>query len=102
MADAFWMQLGANMTFALGVEEKIIGITYWVDAEGLGAEGAEESSSLPESGWYFVSVDLPSHPERVAQGLELSRDMTEAELAQTVQDTLEVVANAVLVEGGDE
>lgn len=101
MADAFWIQLGGNPTFALEVGGRIIGITYWVDVEGLAAAGAEGGPSLPESGWYFLSVNLPRHPERVAQGLELRRDMTEAELTQTVQDTLEVVANAVLPDGGD-
>jgi hypothetical protein len=96
MADAFWMQLGGNLTFALEVGGQIVGIAYWVDPEGLVAQGVDD-----ESGWYFLSTSLPRHPERVAQGLELRRDMTEAEMAQTVQEVLEVVANEVLAEGDE-
>ena len=43
----------------------------------------------------------PRDPERVAQGLEIRQDMAEEEMAQTVQSALEVVANEVLAEGGD-
>jgi hypothetical protein len=101
MSDAFWVQLGANPTFALEVGGQIVGITYWVDAEALG-EAAGEPSALPESGWYFVAVTRPRDPERVAHGLELRAAMSEEEVARTVQDALEVVANEVLAEGGDD
>jgi hypothetical protein len=99
MADAHWIQLGVSPTFALEVGDQIVGITYWVDAEML-AQGVPEDAPLPDSGWYFVSVNRPRDPERVAAGLELSRDMTEEQLAETVEQVLEVVANEVLAEGG--
>jgi hypothetical protein len=99
MADAHWIQLGVHPTFALVASGEIVGITYWVAAEGL-AQQAPEHAPLPDSGWYFVSVDRPWEPERVAAGLELGQDMTEEELAQTAEEALEVVANEVLAEGG--
>jgi hypothetical protein len=101
MADAFWMQLGGNPTFALEVDGRIVGITYWLDSEALG-EAAGEESPLPESGWYFVAVTRPRDPERVAQGLEIRQDMPQDEMAQTAQHALEVVASEVLAEEGEE
>ena len=103
MADAYWMQFGNNPVFAFEVNERMIGVAYWLDAEGLEArELPPEGPPIPESGWYFVAVDLPRHPERVAQGLELRRDMSPEELALTVEQALEEVANEVLPDGGDE
>jgi hypothetical protein len=99
MADAHWIQLGVYPTFALVVGGEIAGITYWVEAEGL-AQQAPEDASLPDSGWYFVAVKRPWEPERVAQGLELGRDMGEEQVAETLEQALEVVANEVLAEGG--
>ena len=101
MADAFWMQLGANPTFALEVGGQIVGITYWVQVEAIG-DAAGDQSSAPESGWYFVAVTRPTGPERVAQGLELKAEMSEEEVAETVQDALEMVANEVLAGEEDE
>jgi len=102
MADAFWMQLGANPTFALEVNGQIVGITYWVEAGGPGGEGVAEDLPASESAWYWVSVGRPRNHHRVARGLELRLDMSEEELAQTVQDMLEVAASEVLAEGGNE
>jgi hypothetical protein len=101
MADAHWIQLGVYATFALVVGGEIAGVTYWVDAEGL-AQQAPEDAPLPDSGWYFVSVKQPWDPERVAQGVELARDMREEQVGETVEQALEVIANEVLAEGGDE
>jgi hypothetical protein len=101
MADAYWMQLGGQPTFALEVGGQIVGITYWLYAERL-AEEAGEGSPLADSGWYFLAVTRPREPERVAEGLELRPDMSSEELAETTQDALQVVANEVLAEGGDE
>ena len=53
------------------------------------------------SGWYFVAVTRPRDPERVAEGLEIREDMAEEEMAQNVHNALEVVANEVVAEGGD-
>jgi hypothetical protein len=100
MADAYWMQLGGNLAFALEVGGRIVGVTYWV--EGLPAEGAEGEAPPPESGWFFLATTLPRRPQRVARGLELRRDMTEEEFVQTVEQALEHVANAVLPHGGEE
>ena len=101
MADAYWIQLGGNPTFALEVDGRIVGITYWLDSEALG-DGAGEQSALPESGWYFVAVTRPRDPERVAEGLEFRQGMTEEEMAQTAQSALEVIADEVLAEGGED
>lgn len=100
MADAQWIQLGLYPTFTLVVGGEIAGVTYWVDAEGL-AQQAPEDAPLPDSGWYFVAVKRPWDPGRVALGLELSADMTEEQVADTVEQALEVIANEVLAEGGD-
>src|SRR5918997_2950903 len=102
MADAYWMQLGTHPTFAFEVDGKIVGVAYWLDAEGLEDVELADGAELPESGWYFVAVNLPRHPERGARGLELRRDMTQEELAHTAERALEVVANEVLAEGDDE
>jgi hypothetical protein len=59
MADAYWMQLGGSPTFALEVAGQIVGITYWLDADGLSAQGAGEDAPLPESGWYFLAGAAP-------------------------------------------
>ena len=99
MADAQWIQLGLHPTFALIVGGEIVGITYWVDAEGL-AQQAPEGAPLPDSGWYYVSILRPWDPERVAEGLEIGPGMAEEQLAETVERALEVVANQVLAEGG--
>jgi hypothetical protein len=48
MADAYWIQLGGNPTFALEVDGRIVGVTYWVDSEALG-EGAGEQSPSPRA-----------------------------------------------------
>jgi hypothetical protein len=101
MADAYWMQLGRYPTFALEVARQIVGITYWLDAGELSDE-VGDSAPLPDSGWYFVAVTRPREPERVAEGLELRPDMSSEELAETTQDALEVVANEVLAEEGEE
>jgi hypothetical protein len=101
MADAYWMQLGGNPTFALEVDGRIVGITYWLDSEVFG-EAAGEQSQLSESGWYFVAVTRPRDPERVAEGLEFRQGMAEEEMAQTAQSALEVIANEVLAEEGDD
>ena len=101
MADAYWMQLGGNPTFALEVDGRIVGITYWLDSEVLG-EAAGEQSPLPESGWYFVAVTRPRDPERVAEGLEFKQGMSEEDMAQAAQDALEVADDEVLAEGGDD
>lgn len=98
MADAQWIQLGLHATFALIVGGEIVGITYWADAEGF-AQQAPEGAPLPDSGWYFVSVMRPWDPERVAEGLELGPNMSEEQLAETVGQALEVVANQVLTAG---
>jgi hypothetical protein len=103
VADAYWMQLGNHPVFAFEVNEQMIGIAYWLDAEAFeGVEPPPEAPPRPESGWYFVAVSQPRFPERVAQGLELRRDMSEEELAQTVQHALEEIANEVLPDGGDD
>ena len=101
MADAYWMQLGANLVFALEVGGRIVGIVYWLDTGGFEDAQAAESP-LPETGWYFLSTNLPRNPERVAQGLELTRDMTEEQLGQTVERALEAVTDEVLAGGGEE
>ena len=44
----------------------------------------------------------PRDPERVAEGLEMRQGMSEEELTQTVQSALELVANEVLADGGDD
>jgi hypothetical protein len=100
MADAFWMQLGGNLCFALEVGGQIVGVMYWVDSEAIGDAG--EQSPASESGWYFVAVTRPRDPERVAQGLEIRQEMPQDEMAQTAQHALEVVANEVLAEEGEE
>ncbi|CAA9489789.1 MAG: hypothetical protein AVDCRST_MAG45-678 [uncultured Solirubrobacterales bacterium] len=101
MTNAYWMQLGNHPVFAFEVNERMIGITYWLDAEAFeGVEPPPEAPPVPESGWYFVAVNQPRYPERVALGLELRRDMSDEELAQTVHQALEGVANEVLLEGG--
>ena len=100
MADAYWIQLGGNPTFALEVDGRIVGITYWLDSEAIG-DGAGEQSALPESGWYFVAVTRPRDPERVAEGLEIREGMAEEEMAQNVHNALELIANEVVAEGGD-
>jgi hypothetical protein len=100
MADAHWIQLGVYPTFALVVGGEIAGAAYWVDAQGL-AQQAPEGAALPDSGWYFVPAKRPWDPGRVAQGLELRPDMTEELVADTVEQALEVIANEVLAEGGD-
>jgi hypothetical protein len=92
MADAYWIQLGGNPTFALEVDGRIVGVTYWLDSEALG-DGAGEQSAPPESGWYFVAVTRPRDPERVAEGLEIREGMAEEEMAQNVHHALEVIAN---------
>ena len=99
MGDAGWIQLGVYPTFALVVGPEIAGVIYWVDAEEL-ARQAPEDAPIPDSGWYFVSVKRPWEPERVAQGLELGPDMGEEEVAETLEQALEVVANEVLAEEG--
>ena len=99
MADAHWIQLGVYPTFALVVGGEIAGVSYWVEAEAL-AEQAPEDAPPPDSGWYFVPTKRPSEPGRVAQGLELSPDMTEELVADTVEQALEVIANEVLTGGG--
>ena len=101
MADAYWMQLGGNLTFALEVDGRIVGITYWLDPEALG-ETSGSNPPLPDAGWYFVAVTRPRDPERVAEGLELRQGMAEEEMAQTAQSALGVIANEVLAEGGDD
>ena len=98
MADAYWMQLGNHPTFALEVGGRLVGLTYWLDAEGL-AGAAPAGGQAPESGWYWVSVSRPREVHRVAHGLELSADMPEEELARTAEQALEAVANEVLAEG---
>jgi hypothetical protein len=100
MADAFWRQLGGNPCFVLQVGGQIVGITYWVDAEAIGRGVSEQSPTPAESGWYFVAVTRPRDPERVAQGLEIRRDMPRKEMAQIAQNALEVVSNEVLAGGG--
>lgn len=102
MADAYWMQLGGHPTFALEVAGQIVGITYWLDAEPLAAQGAEEGTPLPESGWYWIAVNNPRSAHRVAEGHELRADMTPEELATTAHQALEKVANEVLADEGDE
>ena len=102
MTDAFWMQLGGNLAFALEVGGKIVGLLYWLDAEGLEREAAAaEGVDLPASGWYWVSVGRPRNAERVAEGLELRGDMTEEELAAAAQAALEDVASEVIADGSD-
>ena len=101
MTDAFWMQLGGNLAFALEVGGQIVGLLYWLDAEGLEREAAAEGADLPASGWYWVSVGRPRHAERVAEGLELRSDMTEEELAATAQAALEDVPSEVIADGSD-
>ena len=44
----------------------------------------------------------PRDPERVAEGLEFRQGMAEEEMAQTAQKALEIIANEVLAEGGDD
>jgi hypothetical protein len=101
MADAYWMQLGQQPTFVLEVGAQFIGIVYWLDAEGLAA-GASDDVPLPDSGWYFLAVNRPREPERVAQGHDLRPDMSPEELTQTAEAALEWVANEVLADvGGD-
>jgi hypothetical protein len=97
MADAFWMQLGVQATFALEVGGRIVGIAYWLDAEGLG-QGPGGEAPPTESGWYWVSVTRPREAHRVAEGLELRREMDERELAETAERALEEVANEVLAD----
>jgi hypothetical protein len=101
MAEAQWIQLGVYPTFGLVVGGDIGGITYWVDAQAL-AQQAPQDATVPESGWYFVPVTRPWEPARVAQGLELSPHMTEEEVAETLEQALEVIANEVLAAGGGE
>jgi hypothetical protein len=50
MADAYWMQLGGNPTFALEVDGRIVGITYWLDSEVLGETTGEQSLSPRAAG----------------------------------------------------
>jgi hypothetical protein len=103
MGEAYWMQFGGYPVFAFEVNGQMIGVAYWLDAESLqGSEAAPEDPPPPESGWYFVAASQPRHPERVARGLELRRDMSGEELSHTVEQALEEVANEVLPEGGDE
>ena len=99
MADAYWIQLGGNPTFALEVDRRIVGITYWLDSEAL-RDGAGEQSALPESGCYFVAVTRPRDPERVAEGLEIREGMAE-EVMPNVHNALELIADEVVAEGGD-
>ena len=101
MAGARWMQMGGNPCFALEVGGQIVGITYWFDSAALGA-GPGEQPPASEIGWYFVPVTRPRDPKRVAQGLEIRRDMARKEMAQTALSALEVVAKEVLAEGGDD
>ena len=98
MADAYWMQLGGNLAFALEVGGQIVGIVYWLDPGGVDENQPPEGFELPETGWYFVSTNLPRHPERVARGHELRSDMGEEGLAETVTRALEEVANEVLAD----
>jgi len=102
MADAYWMQLGGHPTFALEVGGQIVGITYWLDAEPLAAQPAQEGTPLPESGWYWIAVNNPRNAHRVAEGYELRVDMTPEALATTAHQALEEVANEVLADEGDE
>jgi len=101
MAGAFWTQLGGNPTFALEVGGQIVGIVYWLDAEALGPAG-EGDPAVPESGWYWVSVNSPRNAHRVAEGLELRKEMREDELARTAEQALETVANEVLADASGE
>ena len=99
MADAYWMQLGAQPTFVLEVAGQMLGLVYWLDAEALAGSAGEEGSP-PASGWYFLAVARPRQPERVAEGLELRPEMSPEELANTVEAALELVANEILADEG--
>jgi hypothetical protein len=99
--DVFWMQLGGNLAFSLEVGGRIVGIAYWLDTEGLDPAAAEPGA-LPETGWYWVSVSSPRNAHRVAEGLELRREMAEQELADTAQAALEHIATDVLADGDGE
>jgi hypothetical protein len=100
MQEAFWMQLGANPTFALAVDGEIVGSTFWVDEELIPRDGS--GYPVLETGWYWVAMGRPRRLHRVAQGLELMDGSSEGEQFQTVEKVLDVVASEVLAEGGGE
>ena len=100
MADASWVHLGRDYTYGLIVEGRIVGIAYWRDAELLD-EDAQHEPAVNDPGWFWTATDSPWERRRVAQGLELTAEMGEEELAQTVRDALEVIPTEVLAEEGD-
>jgi hypothetical protein len=75
---------------------------YWLDTEGLVAEGGADPPAIADSRWYFVATTRPRDPERVARGLELGPEMSPEDLAETAQAALEEVANEVLADGEEE
>ena len=99
MADASWVHLGRDYTYGLIVEGKIVGIAYWRDVELLDA--AQHEPAVSDSGWFWTATDSPWERRRVAQGLEMTAEMGEEELGQTVADALEVIPAEVLAEEGD-
>ena len=100
MADASWVHLGRDYAYGLIVEGKIVGIAYWRDAELLD-EDAQHEPAVNDPGWFWTATDSPWKRRRVARGLELTAEMGEEELGQTVRDALEVIPAEVLVEEGD-
>jgi hypothetical protein len=101
MADASWVHLGRDYTYGLILEGRIVGIAYWQDAEILG-EDAQHEPAVTGPGWFWTATDSPWERRRVAQGLELTAEMGEEELGQTVVDALKVIADEVHAEGGDD
>jgi hypothetical protein len=101
MADASWIHIGRDYTYALVADGRIVGIAYWVDAEILN-ESAQHEPAVADPGWFWTPTERPQERQRVAEGLELTGEMGEEELGQTARDALEVIANEVLAEGGDE
>ena len=100
MADASWVHLGRDYTYGLIVEGRIVGIAYWRDAELLD-EDAQHEPAVNDAGWFWTATDSPWERRRVAHGLEVTAEMGEEELGQTVRDALEVIPAEVLVEEGD-
>ena len=100
MADARWVHLGRDYTYGLIVEGRIVGIAYWRDAELLD-EDAQHEPAENDAGWFWTATDSPWERRRVAHGLEVTAEMGEEELGQTVRDALEVIPTEALAEEGD-
>jgi hypothetical protein len=101
MAASYWSHLGRDYTYALVVEGRIVGIAHWLDAAILN-ESDQHEPAVADPGWFWTPTERPEGRPRVAEGLELTGEMSDEELGQTTLDALEVIATEVLADGGDE